>query len=51
MAGCNSGDEKKAATGKQIVMYAVIGLILIGLSAVIANSVIAIVLGSSQLNL
>lgn len=39
------GDEDEAATAKNIILYAVIGLIVIGLSAAIANFVIGAISG------
>ena len=39
-----SGDEKKAAKGKQIILYAFIGLAIIGISGVIVNAVLRLVL-------
>lgn len=43
----SAGDEDRAAKGKKVVLYAVIGLILIGLSAVIVNIVIDIFAGGT----
>jgi hypothetical protein len=39
----SQGDEKKAETGKRVVVFAIIGLIIVGVSAVIVNAILAIV--------
>jgi len=39
------GDEKKAAKGKAVVLYAVIGLIIVGFSVLLVNTVIFGLLG------
>ena len=36
----SQGDEKKAETGKRVIIYAVIGLVVIGISAVVVNFVL-----------
>jgi|SRR5690348_11847158 hypothetical protein len=37
----SQGDEKKAEAGKRVVIFAVIGLIIIGISAVVVNFVLS----------
>ena len=39
-----SGDEKKAAKGKQVILYAFIGLAIIGISGVVVNALLKLVL-------
>jgi P pilus assembly chaperone PapD len=39
----SQGDEEKAATAKNTILYAVIGLIVIGLAAVVVNFIVAAV--------
>jgi len=39
----SSGDEEKTARAKRIVIYAIIGLIVIGLSAAVVNGVIGLI--------
>ncbi|MDP3997022.1 MAG: hypothetical protein Q8P73_00775 [bacterium] len=36
------GDEQKSATAKKIIMYAVAGIIIIGISAIVVNVVLGI---------
>lgn len=38
----SAGDEDKAAHGKRVILYAVIGLVLIGLAAIIVNFAITL---------
>lgn len=40
------GDEDAAATAKNTILYAIIGLIVIGLSAVVVNFIISIFSGA-----
>ena len=39
----SAGDDKKAENGKRTVLFAMIGLILVGISAVIVNSILSII--------
>ncbi len=41
------GDEQEAATAKNVILYAVIGLIVIGLSAAIVNFAIGALWGTA----
>lgn len=41
------GDEKQAETAKHIILYALIGLIVIGLAAVLVNFVVGIINGGA----
>ncbi|MEX2055201.1 MAG: pilin [Candidatus Andersenbacteria bacterium] len=43
----SAGNEKEAEAAKKVILYAVIGLIVIGLSALIVNFVISAVKGDS----
>ena len=45
----SQGDEDQAETAKNTILYAVIGLIVIGLSAAIVNFVISAVVGRANL--
>ncbi|MEX1997679.1 MAG: pilin [Candidatus Andersenbacteria bacterium] len=41
------GDEAEAAKAKRVILYALIGLIVIGLSAVIVNFVLSAIMGGN----
>ncbi|MGH9856881.1 MAG: hypothetical protein ACRD4B_03455, partial [Acidobacteriota bacterium] len=43
----SAGDEEKAARGKRTILYAIIGLIIVGLSAVIVNFTIGVFGGAA----
>ena len=44
----SAGDEKKAATAKQTILYAIIGIIVIALSAAIVNFTIGAITGNTS---
>lgn len=44
----SAGDEDRAAKGKRLVLYAIVGLLLIGASAIIVNLAISLFTGNAS---